>query len=146
MPRDELYSVCYGRKLAIIQSSSYSVYNRYYQSKLEKVYKTCGGSSPTEIPPPPKVEESMDFCLTEKYYTTKEGDTYDSIAKANLGVASVFLYIGVKLCLPTTCPTNLHKATDFYGKTIYIRAFGSEHAGSWIQDEDKKADVASPTL
>ncbi|KAH7231448.1 hypothetical protein MRS44_015991 [Fusarium solani] len=195
MPRDELCSVCYGRKLAMMQSSSYSVYNRYYQSELEKVYKTCGGSGPTEIPPPPKVEESVDFCLTEKYYTTKEGDTCDSIAKANPGVAGVFLYMGnqeliadcrtipagVKLCLPTTCPTyvvkpddtcwsieraqglyiddvesfnswinidcsNLHKATDFYGKTICIGAFGSEHAGSWIQDEDKEADVASPAL
>ncbi|KAF9773365.1 hypothetical protein IL306_008847, partial [Fusarium sp. DS 682] len=57
MPRDELCSVYYQRRLAIMQSSSYSVYNHYYQSQLEKVYKTCGGSGPTELPPPPKIEE-----------------------------------------------------------------------------------------
>ncbi|KAM0542828.1 hypothetical protein ACHAPJ_012608 [Fusarium lateritium] len=196
MPRNELCSVCYERMLSTMQSSAYSVYDSYYQSELEKVYKTCGGSGPTEIPPPPKVEEAVDFCLTEKYYTTKEGDTCDSIAKANPGVAGVWLYMGnqeriadcrkvragIKLCLPTTCPTyvvqqndtcwsieraqsldvddveyfnswinadcsNLQKATDFYGKTICIGAFGSKHAGSWIRDDDKeKEDVASPAL
>ena len=196
MPRNELCSVCYERMLSTMQSSAYSVYDSYYQSELEKVYKTCGGSGPTEIPPPPKVEEAVDFCLTEKYYTTKEGDTCDSIAKANPGVAGVWLYMGnqeriadcrkvrsgIKPCLPTTCPTyvvqqndtcwsieraqsldvddveyfnswinadcsNLQKATDFYGKTICIGAFGSKHAGSWIRDDDKeKEDVASPAL
>jgi hypothetical protein len=196
MPRDELCSVCYQRKLATMQSSSYSVYNRYYQAQLEKVYKTCGGSGPTEIPPPPKVEEeSEDFCLSNKYYTTKEGDSCDSIAKANPGVAGVSLYMGnqeliadcrkiragIKLCLPTTCPTyviqpkdtcwsieraqglreddveyfnswinidcsNLQKATDFYGKSICIGAYGAKHAGSWIEEEEEETDVASSAL
>ncbi|KAF5692427.1 hypothetical protein FDENT_2949 [Fusarium denticulatum] len=193
MPRDELCSVCYQRRLAMMQSSSYSVYNHYYQSQLEKVYKTCGGSGPTELPPPQKVEDTVDFCLTNKYYTTKEGDSCDSIAKAYPGVAGVFLYMGnqkligdcrkipagIKLCLPTTCPTyvikpgdtcwsieraqgldiddveyfnswinvdcsNLQKATDFYGKTICIGAFGSKQAGSRIRYQDN--NVASPKL
>lgn len=211
MPRDELCNVCYERKLAMMQSSPYSVYNHYYQSQLEKVYETCGrsgsvslfsvdsdsesdsGSGSTEIPPPLTVEETMDFCLSKKYYTTKEGDTCDSIAKGNPGIAGVFLYMGnqeliadcrkipagIKLCLPTTCPTyvvkpddtcwsieraqglyfddvehfnswinidcsNLHKATDFYGKTICVGAFGSNHVGTWVDEEDKEADVASP--
>ncbi|KAJ4087132.1 hypothetical protein NW760_013789 [Fusarium oxysporum] len=194
LSRDQLCSVCYGRKLATMQSSSYSVYNKYYQARLERVYKTCGGSGPTEIPPPVKVEEKPEeFCLNDKWYTTKEGDTCDSIAKANPGVAGVYLYMGnqeliadcrriragIKLCLPTACPTyviqpkdtcysieraqklrlddveyfnswinidctNLHKATDFYGKSICIGAFGSKYPGSWVREEP--ADVADPAM
>jgi hypothetical protein len=194
LPREQLCSVCYGRKLATMQSSSYSVYNKYYQARLEKVYKTCGGSGPTEIPPPIKVEEKPEeFCLNDKWYTTKEGDTCDSIAKANPGVAGVYLYMGnqelipdcrkiragIKLCLPTACPTyviqpkdtcysidraqklrlddveyfnswinvdctNLHKATDFYGKSICIGAFGSKYPGSWVREEP--SDVAEPAM
>ncbi|KAF4466832.1 hypothetical protein FALBO_6306 [Fusarium albosuccineum] len=132
-----------------------------YCNELEKVYKTCGGSGPTEIPPLPKVEEPVEYCLTNRYHVTKEGDTCDSIAKAYLGVAGIFLYTGnqnligdcrdlpagLKLCLPSTCPTyvglmiddveyynswinadctNLHKATDFYGKSICIGPFGAD--------------------
>ncbi|KAH7150722.1 hypothetical protein DER46DRAFT_512153 [Fusarium sp. MPI-SDFR-AT-0072] len=64
MPRDEFCHICYRRRLAIMQSSSYSMYNHSYQSQLKKVYKTCGGSGPTEIPPPPKVEKPEEYCLT----------------------------------------------------------------------------------
>ncbi|EGU73091.1 hypothetical protein FOPG_14764 [Fusarium oxysporum f. sp. conglutinans race 2 54008] len=126
MPLDELCHICYRRRLAIMQSSSYSIYDHFYQSQLEKVYKTCGGSGPTEIPPPPKVEKPEEYCLTNKYYTTKEGDTCDSIARANPGVAGVYLYMGnqeligdcrdlpagLKLCLPTTCPIYVVKPGD----------------------------------
>ncbi|KAF4969334.1 hypothetical protein FSARC_3409 [Fusarium sarcochroum] len=191
MPREELCHVCYLRRLAMMQSSSYSVYNNYYQSKLEKVYKTCGGSGPTEIPPPLKVEEHVKYCLTNKYYTTKEGDTCDSIAKANPGVAGVYLYMGnqeligdcrglragLKLCLPPACPTyvvkpddtcfsieraqglqmdavedlnswinvdctNLHKATDFYGKPICIGPFGASSSSASLMSNDDSS-VAS---
>ncbi|KIL83602.1 hypothetical protein FAVG1_13184 [Fusarium avenaceum] len=194
LPREQLCSVCYGRKLATMQLSSYSVYNKYYQARLEKVYKIYGGSGLTEIPPPIKVEEKPEeFCLNDRWYTTKEGDICDSIAKANPGVAGVYLYMGnqelipdcrkiragIKLCLPTACPTyviqpkdicysidraqklrlddveyfnswinidctNLHKATDFYGKSIYIGAFGSKYPGSWVREEP--FDVAEPAM
>ncbi|KAM6523085.1 hypothetical protein FSOLCH5_003704 [Fusarium solani] len=195
MPREELCHVCYLRRLALMQSSSYSIYNNYYQSELEKVYKTCGGSGPTEIPPPPKVEEPTEYCLTNKYHLTKEGDTCDSIAKANPGVAGVFLYMGnqkligdcrdlpagLNLCLPSTCPTyvvkpddtcfsieraeglhmddveyynswinadctNLHKATDFYGKSICIGPFGASRDGPSSDSLDADASVAQVRL
>jgi hypothetical protein len=149
-PRDELCSICNKRKLATMQSSSYSVYNLYYQAKLEEVYKTCGGSGPTEIPPPPtKVEESVKFCLTSKYYTTKEGDTCDSIAKAHPGVAGVFLYMGNqelivncraipagrKLCLPSTCPTYVVKPGDTcwsIERAQHLNVDDVEFYNSWI--------------
>ncbi|KAH6871829.1 hypothetical protein B0T10DRAFT_590608 [Thelonectria olida] len=119
LPRAELCHTCYVRRLAMMQSSQYSLYDEYYKEELELVYKTCGGSGPTDILPPLKEEEAeTDFCLTSKYYTTKEGDTCDSISKAS-GVSGALLYMGnqnaigdcrkvpagLKLCLPMTCKT-----------------------------------------
>ncbi|SCO90201.1 uncharacterized protein FRV6_14329 [Fusarium oxysporum] len=126
MPRDELCHIYYRCRLAIMQLLSYSIYNHFYQSQLEKVYKTCSGSGLTEMPPPPKVEKPKEYYLINKYYTTKEGDTCDLIARANLGVAGVYLYIGnqeligdyrdipagIKLCLPTICPIYVVKPGD----------------------------------
>lgn len=109
-----------------MQSSQYSIYNEYYKEELEKVYKTCGGSGPTEIlPPPQKTEEKSKFCLTGKYHTTKEGDTCDSISKA-AGVPGGRLYManqeaigdclkipaGLELCLPKTCKTYYVKPNE----------------------------------
>ncbi|KAH7191800.1 uncharacterized protein B0J16DRAFT_410583 [Fusarium flagelliforme] len=178
---EELCHSCNRRKLEMMQSSSYSIYNSFYRRKLGEVYKKCGGSGPTDIPPPPIVEKERErFCLTKKYYTTKENDTCDSIAKAYPGVAGRFLYMsnrdfiadcrkipaGIKICLPMTCPihvvqpddtcwsierenrlrnhdveyfnswiksdcSNLHEATDLYGKPICIGAYGVKEAGSW---------------
>ncbi|KAF4499732.1 hypothetical protein FAGAP_4079 [Fusarium agapanthi] len=149
MPRDELCHICYRRRLAIMQSSSYSIYDHFYQSQLEKVYKTCGGSGPTEMPPPPKVEKPEEYCLTNKYYTTKEGDTCDSIARANPGVAGVYLYMGnqeligdcrdisagIKLCLPTTCPIYVVKPGDTcwsIERSLKVIEDTVEYYNSWI--------------
>ncbi|KAF7544086.1 hypothetical protein G7Z17_g10231 [Cylindrodendrum hubeiense] len=126
MPRAELCHTCYLRRLAIMQSSQYSLYNEYYKEELELVYKTCGGSGPTDILPPLREEEEEPaFCLTRKYYTTKEGDTCDSISKAS-GVSGALLYMGnqeaigdchkvpagLKLCLPMTCKTYYVQPED----------------------------------
>ncbi|KAJ4307794.1 hypothetical protein N0V84_012488 [Fusarium piperis] len=119
MPREELCHICYQRRLAIMQPSQYSIYDEYYKEQLENVYKTCGGSGPTDIPLPLKAkEEETTFCLTSKYFTTNEGDTCGSISKAE-GVSGYLLYVGnkepignclevpegLKLCMTTTCKT-----------------------------------------
>ncbi|KAK6700253.1 hypothetical protein SNK05_013051 [Fusarium graminearum] len=152
-PRDELCHICYLRKLERMQASSYSAYNYFYQSELEKVYKTCGGSGPTEIPPPPIAEEKRKrFCLTKNYYMTKANDTCDSIAKANPGVAGVFLYMGnqelitdcneipagIKLCLPSTCPVHVVRPDDTCWSIEQendLRIDDVAYFNSWIRDD-----------
>ncbi|KAH7202901.1 uncharacterized protein BKA55DRAFT_698815 [Fusarium redolens] len=129
MAKEDLCHPCYRRRLALMQSSQYSVYNEDYKKELERIYKICGGSGPTEIPPPltrkDEEEEEEEFCLNDKWYTTKEGDTCDSISKA-AGVSGGLLYMGnqelirdchkipegLKLCLPTVCKTYYVKPED----------------------------------
>ncbi|RKK66855.1 hypothetical protein BFJ69_g15020 [Fusarium oxysporum] len=129
MAKDDLCHPCYRRRLALMQSSQYSVYNEDYKKELERVYRICGGSGRTEIPPPltrkDKEEEEEDFCLNDKWYTTQEGDTCDSISKA-ARVSGELLYMGnqelirdchkipegLKLCLPTVCKTYYVKPED----------------------------------
>ncbi|KAH6957702.1 hypothetical protein BKA56DRAFT_562250 [Ilyonectria sp. MPI-CAGE-AT-0026] len=126
LPRAELCHICYLRRLILMQSSQYSLYDEFYQQELELVYKVCGGSGPTDIMPPLKEKEvETPFCLTSKYYTTKEGDTCDSISKAS-GVSGALLYMGnqeaigdclkvpagLKLCLPMTCKTYYVQPDD----------------------------------
>ncbi|KAM5382878.1 hypothetical protein ACJZ2D_002269 [Fusarium nematophilum] len=121
--------------------------------KDPKTKKYCNG--PTNIPLPLKQEEKeILFCLTGKYYTTKEGDTYDSISKAS-GISSALLYIGnqdaigdylkvpagLRLCLPITYKTyyddvklynpwvnrdytNLQTGTEFYSRSVCISPLG----------------------
>ncbi|RTE79638.1 hypothetical protein BHE90_005873 [Fusarium euwallaceae] len=128
MPRDELCHVCHIRRLAMMQSSQYSIYNEYYKEQLEYVYKTCGGrTGPTDIPPPLKTVKPVEapFCVTNKRYMTKEGDTCDSIAKASR-VSGAALYMGnqeligdcrnipanLRLCLPLECETYTVQPED----------------------------------
>ncbi|RKK66849.1 hypothetical protein BFJ69_g15014 [Fusarium oxysporum] len=129
-PLRQLCHPCHRHHLAMIQSSSYSVYNGYDKSQLEKFYKQCNVTGPTELPPPPRTEEPAEYCLSTKFYEIKEGDTCDSIARAHTGVAGVMLYRTNRelidhcnnLPIDREC-TNLHKDTDFYGKSICIGAY-----------------------
>ncbi|KAM0344969.1 hypothetical protein ACHAPU_006847 [Fusarium lateritium] len=180
LPRAELCHVCQIRRLAMMQSSQYSVYDDYYKKQLDYVYETCGGrTDPTDILPPlePKKPAQPAFCSTDKYYVTQEGDTCDSIARDSR-VSGATLYMGnqelvpdckdvpagIRLCLPLECETyviqpedncvdienkfglaidtlrfynswldfgctNLHPATDFYGKSICISPQGGTFTG-----------------
>lgn len=148
-PQEETCHICYQRRLAIMQSSQYSIYNEYYKEKLEYVYKTCGRSGPTEVLPPLKPKEKeTEFCLTGQYYTTKEGDTCDSISKES-GVSGALLYMGnqdhildcreilkdQKLCLPTTCDTYYVKPEDTcysIEKAVGLRMESITKYNSWI--------------
>ena len=105
-----------------MQSSSYSVYNDLYKSQLEYVYVQCGGKGPTGIPPSPNVipqkPPATAYCATGKRYTTKQGDTCDTIASsANASAAALYMgnqdlirncasvSPGMTLCIPLTCAT-----------------------------------------
>lgn len=181
MPREELCHTCHIRRLALMQSSRYSTYNELWQSELEYVYAECGGSGPTQIPEPLRPAPSpapAPYCVTGKRYTTKEGDTCESVANAT-SLSAAALYMGnqqilrdcsaaepgVSLCLPMTCQTyylrpldtcvgieralglnfgsvrnynswldalctNLHTATDFYGKIICVSPQGGTFSGT----------------
>ncbi|KAF2731447.1 hypothetical protein EJ04DRAFT_579087 [Polyplosphaeria fusca] len=181
MPKTELCHTCNIRRLALMQSSQYSIYDEYYKLELEYVYAQCGTKGPTDIPPPltTKQPDSAPYCVTGKRYTTVKGDTCESIANAS-SVSSATLYMGnqailpdcrdvdagVSLCLPMTCQTyyiqpddtctsiestlglgygqlrnwnswlsqdcsNLHPATDFYGKTICVSPQGGTFSGTF---------------
>ncbi|KAM0188779.1 hypothetical protein ACHAPI_010388 [Fusarium lateritium] len=117
MPRAEMCSECYIKRLAMMQSSPYSYYSDMYKEDLELVYKTCGKSGPTDIPPPLVSEpEESTLCVSEKYYTTaSNGETCEQVAYLQ-NVSTVALYhmnpqifdcsdipSGKKLCLPLSC-------------------------------------------
>ncbi|RKK95856.1 hypothetical protein BFJ68_g14592 [Fusarium oxysporum] len=160
MPREELCHICYRRRLAIMQSSQYSIYNEYYKEELERVYKTCGGSGPTEILPPVKPKEKKpEFCLTGEYYTTKDGDTCDSISRA-AGVSGALLYMGnqeairdchevpadLKLCLPTACETYYVKPGDTcfsIERALGIRMDSIYKYNSWVDRDCTNLQVGT---
>lgn len=110
----------------MMQSSSYSVYDSSYRSKLVEVYERCGGSGPTDIPLGPWDAGRERFCSSKKWHTTKENETCDSVAKAHPGVAGHTLYkynenfiadcrklrAGIKLCLPEICPIHVVQPGD----------------------------------
>ncbi|KAL4756108.1 pectate lyase superfamily protein-domain-containing protein [Aspergillus foveolatus] len=118
MPKDEICSYCFVKRHQMMQQSPYSPYDEYYQSVLEAINTRCGLSGPTEIKEVPlnplPTEEAL--CLSDVTYTTADGDTCTSIAKAT-SVSSAALYMGnqdiiqwcssikpgLELCLPLSC-------------------------------------------
>ncbi|KAH7309114.1 LysM domain protein [Stachybotrys elegans] len=117
MPTSEMCSECYVNRLAMMQNTSYSIYDQYYQSDLQLVYQKCGKTGPTHLPPQlDPLEQETEFCLSDKYYTTqKDNEACDQIALSN-NVSSAALYSlnpqiqdcfsipqGTKLCLPLSC-------------------------------------------
>ncbi|KAL5617780.1 hypothetical protein FOVSG1_000002 [Fusarium oxysporum f. sp. vasinfectum] len=122
IPTNELCSDCYVGRLKMMQASPFSYYNRnsFFESALKQAVKRCSLSNqPTaakDSPFPPEPSEPA-FCLSEVTYTTKAGDTCDSLA-TKYSVSSAALFIGnpgiinctkivegVNLCLPLQCKT-----------------------------------------
>ncbi|RSL89261.1 hypothetical protein CDV31_015909 [Fusarium ambrosium] len=122
MPREEMCSTCYVKRLAIMQASSYSIYNEAYKEELEYLYSKCGLTGPTKIPTslmPEQEDLSLD-CGTDEWYTTSDAsETCNSVALKH-GVSSASLFIanqyrlpncsvdatierGTKLCMPPEC-------------------------------------------
>ncbi|KAL2811038.1 pectate lyase superfamily protein-domain-containing protein [Aspergillus granulosus] len=120
LPTSELCSFCNVRRYQMMQSTSYSVYDKYYQSDLEYINEACGLSLPTEMPDPlmaldDPYENDIGFCASDITYTAKFGDTCDTIAKL-FKVSSAALFMGnlnllecssipegTKLCIPFSC-------------------------------------------
>ncbi|OKP10023.1 hypothetical protein PENSUB_4576 [Penicillium subrubescens] len=128
-PKSELCSFCYVERLEMMQRSSYSVYDEYFQADLVVVHARCDISGPTEMPPsldaPPEFHPKP-ACLSGKRYTTVDGDTCDSVA-LHLNVSSASFVMAnnrhtivcdrlpsdMDLCVPTTCAsTYVLKDTD----------------------------------
>jgi hypothetical protein len=123
MPQTELCSFCYVKRLAMMQTTPYSIYNQFYKTDLEYVYSKCGISGPTNIPPPeinlPILAPS--FCVSGKTYTVPAsgGSCNDVAAQFSVASAAVFMansYLqatqifncslirpGTKLCVPLAC-------------------------------------------
>lgn len=90
----ELCSDCFTSRVRMMQQSTSSVYNTvpWYETVLEAMQTRCSLKGSTDAPPPLIVTPMPDpFCASDKYYTTKAGDTCDSIALANdVSSANVF--------------------------------------------------------
>jgi len=150
MPRAELCHACNVRRIAMMQSTQYSMYNERYKRDLEYIYSQCGIKGPTEIPPPLETVQPVPapYCLSNKRYTTQTGDTCDSIAKGN-SVSAASLYMGnqdvikdcakvtagVSVCMPLTCQTHSVQAGETCSSIE--RALGLESGmvqryNSWI--------------
>jgi LysM repeat protein len=150
MPLKQLCHTCHVRRLALMQSSQYSVYDEYYKEQLEYVYSQCNLTGPTDIlesfdtaePAPPS------FCLSDMRYTTKEGDTCESISKST-SVSSATLYMGnqnllkdcssvtpgLSICLPVTCTTHyLQKSETCFSIEMSLGLeFGAvQRFNSWL--------------
>jgi hypothetical protein len=112
----------------MMQGSPYSAYEIRYQSDLETINAKCGLEIPTTIPPPlvPAKVEADQFCVSDGYHTTREGDTCATIAKTySVASAAVFsgnshvmvnctlFELGKELCIPLTCDTYELQEDDF---------------------------------
>lgn len=115
-----LCSYCYIKKLELMQQDAYSdVYNDDWQSAYEYVATTCNLTvsdfNVTASAFNASVPMSAPICVSSNIYTTKDGDTCDSIALSQ-GVSAATMYYtnpnilncsdiitGTTLCLPLTC-------------------------------------------
>ncbi|KAF2820810.1 hypothetical protein CC86DRAFT_360066 [Ophiobolus disseminans] len=156
-PRTELCHTCQARRLAVMQASQYSVYDESYKRQLEYIYTTCGTKGPIEIPPPLDKPEPVvaPYCLTNKRYTTKQGDTCQSISDSK-SVSSAALYMGnqdlvkncadvkpgVSICLPMTCLTYILQPTDTCFKVE--KSLGLEYG--LVQRYNSWLDIACTNL
>ncbi|KAG6006482.1 hypothetical protein E4U21_007026 [Claviceps maximensis] len=122
MPEAQLCSFCYGAKLRMMQQSPYSAYDELFAQTLQtniRGFRTivCKVQSPTATLPPPiniNVTETR-VCASKQTYSTRDGDTCDSIALAeSVSAASLFFLNpnllncssvpgGLQLCLPEKC-------------------------------------------
>ncbi|KXH65404.1 hypothetical protein CNYM01_08974 [Colletotrichum nymphaeae SA-01] len=128
MPRDEHCHASHIRRIALMQSSPYSIYDGYYKELLTHIYSQYpGAKGPTDIPPPliKLLPIEAPYCISGKRYTTKKGDTCETIANAT-SVSSAAVYTGnqdlvpncldidpgISVCVPLPCATYRLKPTD----------------------------------
>jgi LysM repeat protein len=120
LPTADLCSYCNVQQLALLQANAYSdAYTQDWESTYKAVAQACNITVSDFDPAQsafnvtvPSVEVN---CVSGNTYTTKEGDTCDSIAQTYGVSAATMFYInptivncssiwtGTKLCLPNTC-------------------------------------------
>ncbi|EYB25202.1 hypothetical protein FG05_08160 [Fusarium graminearum] len=102
MPREEMCSTCYVKRLAMMQASPYSIYDDYYERQLQYIYTKCGLKGNTTVPNSltPVLEDNSLDCGTDEWYTTSTGETCDSIGLKR-GVSSASLFIVNQYSLPS---------------------------------------------
>ncbi|TGO33454.1 hypothetical protein BHYA_0245g00070 [Botrytis hyacinthi] len=155
MPRDEMCSVCYTQRLKMMRSSQYSGYDRVYSSIFTYVANACSLGYATDVLPPLVISTPppTPICASENYYTTKTGDTCDTISLSqNISSASLFISSteitncanitpGVKLCLPLSCQytytlqpgdtcvllEGLQQSSTVYGTTLCFSPQGGNY-------------------
>lgn len=141
MPKVQLCSYCYGAKLRTMQQSPYSVYDESYEERLKYVAKgeliwfwfsvaipvannqniVCGTSPVSTAPKPGEIMINSTLpilCKPEQIYTTRAGDTCDSIAVAKKVSAATLYHTnsnipscnsispGLSICLPPSCKST----------------------------------------
>ncbi|KAI6747886.1 hypothetical protein FGRA07_09493 [Fusarium graminearum] len=129
LPKSDLCSYCNIEQYKMMQADAYSgAYIEYVQSDYEFVAKACdlkvdnfnATDSALNITKP---DTSSDICVSGKTYTSKAGDSCDSIALSQ-GVSSATMYyinsnifdctkiaVGTNICLPLTC-TKIHQVQE----------------------------------
>ncbi|KAG5827303.1 hypothetical protein H9Q74_002592 [Fusarium xylarioides] len=137
MPTNELCSDCYVGRLKMMQASPFSYYNKdpFYEDALKKAVKRCSLSNvPTTAKdsPFPSEPSEPEFCLSDVTYTTKAGDTCDSLAiKYSVSSAAIFIgnpgimnctdmVEGVSICMPLQCKTYKLQENDSCMSVAYF--------------------------
>ncbi|VUC34340.1 unnamed protein product [Clonostachys rosea] len=127
MPLPEMCSECYIKRLAMMQNTSYSVYDDWYKEDLELVYERCGKEGPTEIPPSldPVSEKIPTFCVSDNTIETSKGNNTCEETALHNNASPAALYSlkpdiqdcsGIadrtKLCLPLACASLVKYAKN----------------------------------
>ncbi|KAI1066831.1 hypothetical protein LB506_012125 [Fusarium annulatum] len=121
LPKSDLCSYCNVEQYAIMQKDAYTgAYDEYAKGSYEYVAKACNlnvdnfnaTDSAFNVTSP---DVTGEVCVSGKTYTTRDGDTCDSIALSQGVSAATMYYInanifncskitaGTDLCLPLTC-------------------------------------------
>ncbi|TVY68502.1 Glucan 1,3-beta-glucosidase [Fusarium oxysporum f. sp. cubense] len=166
MPTNELCSDCYIGRLKMMQSSSFSYYNRdsFYEDALKKAVKQCSLSNQPTTPrdsPFPSEAPEPSFCLSDVTYTTKAGDTCDSLAlKFSVSSAAIFIgnpdildcndmVEGVSICLPLQCKTYKLEKNDTCMSVAYTTGLQEDDIrplNPWVHELCGNLQSATITL
>ncbi|KAM6530483.1 hypothetical protein FALCPG4_008611 [Fusarium falciforme] len=155
----------YVGRLRMMQASPYWVYGLVseYQDALQHVTARCGlkgqdlKPQPSVFPTKPKAET---WCLSEKTYDTRKGDTCDSVAQ-NFSISSASIVIGnsnigrcsnldagTKLCLSLECETYTRQkdesCVDIYIKTG-VSLSSIKQYNPWLTRDCRNIESASKT-
>jgi hypothetical protein len=118
MAKDDMCSYCFSTLLVMRQASNYAAFTQRDQNNLKYIQEQCALAGPTDLHDSLLLPDTTPdaICASDNVYTTKAGDTCDTIAiEHNLASASIIfgnpsiiancssLPIGKQLCLPFSC-------------------------------------------